>query len=115
MPAASAGPRRSPIDCGAAAGKGVDEAGVAAGDPESGAAPGVEEPDAKPPGVEAAALPSDLRNRALNLPVAALHCGSGACSTNTLLTSVASASNSSALSGMESVSARLCGGSGAVA
>src|SRR6185437_3635345 len=61
-------------------------------------------------GAEAAVRVRLLRNRALNLPVAALHCGSGACSTKTLVTSVASGLNSSALSGIESVSARLCGG-----
>src|SRR6185437_16883929 len=57
-------------------------------------------------GAEAAVRVRLLRNRALNLPVAALHCGSGVCSMKTLLTSVASGLNSSALSGIESVSAR---------
>src|SRR6185437_1750070 len=61
-------------------------------------------------GAEAAVRVRLLRNRALNLPVAALHCGSGVCSMKTLLTSVASGLNSSALSGIESVSARSCAG-----
>ncbi len=50
---------------------------------------------------------------ALNLPVAAVHWGSGARSTNTLLTSVACGSNSSAVSGMESASVGGGSGSGA--
>src|SRR6185503_16708264 len=51
------------------------------------------------------------RLSALNLPVAALHSGFGVCSTNNLVTSVASGLNSSAVSGIESV----CGSGGGAA